>query len=187
MLLHVQSKFSRDANGGKCSTHAQILSGPAELATCVVGKVDLFLYLTRSAGKNLEACPVSSMLLIFLFIFYNLSTDVEKNLITIHVPSSLFISTASGEREDALPQTPECTNSTGLFKEAAGMDQFTYIVILFCFVRLLIEDWNTFEATLSGFRLLDEATGNQSSESIYKTPHIFMSFLSYHTFIAVSN
>ena len=30
------------------------------------------------------------------------------------------MSTASGEREDALPQTPECTDSTGLLKEAAG-------------------------------------------------------------------
>lgn len=82
----------------------------------------LSLYLTRSAGKNPEACLVSSMLLIF-FLFCILSPDIKKNLITMHVSSSLFMSTASGEREDALPQTPECTNSAGLFKEAAGENQ----------------------------------------------------------------
>lgn len=37
-------------------------------------------------------------------------------------PRPLFVSPASGEREDALPQTPECTDSTGLFKEAAGKE-----------------------------------------------------------------
>lgn len=79
-----------------------------------------FFYLTRSAGKNLEACPVSSMLLIK---FFNLSSDVEKSPISIHGLPFRFMSTASGEREDALPQAPERTNSTGLFKEAAGMNQ----------------------------------------------------------------
>lgn len=34
----------------------------------------------------------------------------------------LSVSTASGERADALPQAPECTDRTGLFKEAAGTD-----------------------------------------------------------------
>lgn len=56
----------------------------------------------------------------------NVSSDIEKNLIAQHVSSSLFMSAASGEREDALPQTPECTNSTGLFEEAAGQFQFTF-------------------------------------------------------------
>lgn len=37
-------------------------------------------------------------------------------------PRPLFVSPASGEREDALPQTPECTDCTGLFKEAAGKE-----------------------------------------------------------------
>ncbi len=55
---------------------------------------------------------------------------LRRSLITIHGPSSLFMSTASGEREDALPQTPECTNSTGLFKETAGRYQYKYIVKL---------------------------------------------------------
>lgn len=50
------------ANGGKCSVHALILSWPAEMATLVVGRDFLCdLYLTRSTGKNLEACPVSTM------------------------------------------------------------------------------------------------------------------------------
>lgn len=49
-----------------------------------------------------------------------MSSGTERNLIALHGPSSLLMSAASREREDALPQTPECTNSTGLFKEAAG-------------------------------------------------------------------
>lgn len=52
-----------------------------------------------------------------------MSSDIEKNPSMLHGPSALFMSTASGERKDALPQTPECTNSAGLFKEATGMDQ----------------------------------------------------------------
>lgn len=61
--------------------------------------------------------------LFFFFFFCIMYPDIKKNLITMHVSSSLFMSTASGEREDALPQTPECTNSAGLFKEAAGENQ----------------------------------------------------------------
>lgn len=76
----------------------------------------------------------------------NVSSDIEKKLITMHGPSSLFMSTASGEREDALPQTPECTNSTGLFEEAAGKDQSKHTLkLLFCHTF----DWNKFEPTFS--------------------------------------
>lgn len=46
----------------------------------------------------------------------------------LSIPS--FLSTASGEREDALPQTPECTDCTGLFKEAAGKDQSNWPKLL---------------------------------------------------------
>lgn len=42
--------------------------------------------------------------------------------VSLTVSPSLSVSTASGERADALPQAPECTDRTGLFKEAAGMD-----------------------------------------------------------------
>ena len=59
---------------------------------------------------------------------------------------SLFLSTASGERADALPQTPECTNSTGLFKKAAGETQTQFHT---CCVTLWILDWNEFEPVLS--------------------------------------
>lgn len=44
------------------------------------------------------------------------------------IPS--FVSSASGEREDALPQTPECTDCSGLFKEAAGEDQLNWPQLL---------------------------------------------------------
>lgn len=50
---------------------------------------------------------------------------LRRTLITKHSHSSLFMSTASGEGEDALPQTPECTDCTGLFKEAAGTTHST--------------------------------------------------------------
>lgn len=52
-----------------------------------------------------------------------MSSVVEENLITLHGPFFHFVSAASGERQDALSQTPECPNSTGLFKEAAGKNQ----------------------------------------------------------------
>lgn len=77
-----------------------------------------------------------------------MSSDIEKNLIALHGCSSLFMSAASREREDALPQTPECTNSTGLFKEAAGKNQFQFTLSKF----FLTENWKDFMPTLSTFQ-----------------------------------
>lgn len=72
-------------------------------------------------GKNMQACPTSSILLTPSSPV-SLCMDVEQHMSTKHSSSLLSLSTASGEREDALPQATECTDSTGLFKEAAGTD-----------------------------------------------------------------
>lgn len=55
-------------------------------------------------------------------LIFHSCPNSDSNLSATYVPRSLLVSTASGEREDALPQTPECTDCTGLFKEAAGKD-----------------------------------------------------------------
>lgn len=78
-----------------------------------------FFHLIRLTGK------IRGMSCIFHAtnrIFHSSSIS-DSNLSATYVSRSLFVSTASGEREDALPQTPECTDCTGLFKEAAGKDR----------------------------------------------------------------
>lgn len=65
--------------------------------------------------------------------------------VSLTASPSLSVSTASGERADALPQAPECTDRTGLFKEAAGTDPSGHTLKLCLFSQFpSAEERNTF-------------------------------------------
>lgn len=115
------------------------------MATLVVGRVFVCaLYLTRSTGKNLEACPVSSMLLIYIFV--NLSSAVEKNLITIHDPSLCPQPRERGRMRFHRLQNVQIALDY-LKRRQVGINPSA--LSNSCSVTLLIEGWNTFEPTLS--------------------------------------